>query len=157
MAGSKQRKRPARARKQKSFAAPALAGGANPALQPFRGHWSIVIHSGDGTSETHHVDVPAGKRLVIEFVTITAALPKRQHSVVTFYIRQSPTLRTPYWFHPRVVEPRRGTKYSHGLTQSTRIYADPATRVEVTASRGPATSSDVLVRVSFSGHLVDIP
>jgi len=149
-------KAPARAGKLRSGSAVMMLGGADPALQPYRAHWSMGIYSGE-SSKTRHLDVPAGKRLVIEFVTISAVLPKRQHTVVTFYVRSSPTLQTPYWFHPRISEPREGSRRSHGLSLCTRIYVDPGSRMEVTAARGPSTSSDALVRVSVSGYLADVP
>lgn len=97
--------------------------------------------------------VPAGKRLVIEFVSASCTTEGSGRIVAAYLTTSVGTQRTPHSFYPVLTgsTPDGGTiqVFSH----ATRLYADPATDVFATVtSIGGLGSCTSLV---FSGYLTN--
>ena len=125
----------------------------NPARQPFQARVTCSATI-DGCSE-FIPNPPAGKRLVIEYVTMQGEIPPGQ--VATFQIDTTAGgefavhdlgLSLPavaFGFVGRVV-----------IAQRVRLYADPGVPIHAAASRN-GSGSTVHFSFSISGYLVDLP
>ena len=133
----------------------ALSQVSSTVLQPFAQALSASFSNGfDIISAT--LNVPAGKRLVIETASLRVELPAGQ-SLVAF------TLRTmvggqlaDYSLFPNSA-PSGGANLSvYGITQPLKIYADPGTLVTATLVRSdPTAGTGTGFYIAISGYLVD--
>jgi hypothetical protein len=101
--------------------------------------------------------VPAGKRLVIEYASCSAA------DADDFLIGLSVKTRVGIVetnhlcpFDVRVNAGRPGTAMTYGGARTMRVYADPGTEVVVDFAGTPAAPSPIFSAV-LSGYLVDVP
>ena len=104
---------------------------------------------GTGTVTT----VPAGKRLVIEYVSANFQLPSTQ--AVVELVLQSPPGTVSHYLTPI----RTGVFGTHDLwsaSQQLRLYADGGDQVLAALSR-TGTTEAVSMSVSISGYLIDLP
>ncbi len=126
----------------------------NPARQPFQWPfvWSVAPGSFDEFSP--FVTVPAGKRLVIETISVQATADVVSH----IRIRIQTTADGQLSGHFIDVANRGGaaglTNF-HG-THAVRIYADPGSSVRFGAGRNDS-SGFVSVEAAISGYFVDVP
>lgn len=127
----------------------------NPARQPFQAtRTCTAVAQGAGCSFA--IGVPAGKRLVIEYVSLLALQPAGQ--VVLFEIETlinnvSVRHRLPI-SAPAINMFNTGSQTSIG--QQVRLYADPETAFSVSASRAPS-AGEATFFFSVSGYLVNVP
>ncbi len=112
----------------------------NPAFQPF-----AASRSSSGILVT----VPAGKRLVVEFVTAQQVIPVSNVSPGSIQLNVG--LAT-YFLAASSVRPTANNSNWHTISQSTRIYV-PAGQALTVSFEGSSTSNFV----SVSGYYVDIP
>ena len=98
--------------------------------------------------------VPAGKRLVIEFVSVRVEVPSGQKATVVLIA----VVGTAAAQHIIATAPLTGfgTADLFEASVPARIYADPATSVTAFVARTSATGS-ANAFVKFSGQLVDVP
>jgi hypothetical protein len=127
----------------------------HPARQPFADIKAISFDDGEAQDFTEFDPVPAGKRLVIETVTLRAQAAAGQIWDVTMFVTTN------------------GITIAHTLQLSTfqtlgdidirtatlpvRFYADPGTQVKVHAHREYGTVGFAGVNITVSGHHVSVP
>ena len=122
-----------------------------PALQPFEAKASMFTAS--GVSE--HVpllSVPAGKRLVIEYINAGATSSDPTADVVGIVIRDPNTNQT-YSFPGGRVFNIQGTGFL-AMSFPTRIYVNPGSALDVSVSLTNGAGGDA--QVTASGYLVDL-
>lgn len=125
-------------------------------LQPFQASVNSTQTTPSNVSTATLATVPAGKRLVIEFVTMTAQVPQGQHAE----IMEITTSTDPVGgvSHQLLIVPQPDAVIGDALfrsSQEVKLYANAGTQVQVLWRRnsnlGTATFSATL-----SGHLVDM-
>lgn len=126
----------------------------NPAFQPYEAFAPVQLSPGQATGMTTFT-VPAGKRLVVEFVTLTVGLPPGQH--VSFALINQHALTAT----------QQGAFFGYDtfvVSQSLRFYAGPGTPNAAMFSNGvvvQVTRDNSIDFASFnasiSGYLVDLP
>ena len=125
---------------------------SSPPLQPFAKELAASFPA-SGTSASAMFTVPAGKRLVIETVSLLIFLPSGQNfdsvSIATSVGGQTVN----YSLFPSPI-PQSGTVSLYGVTQPLKIYADAGTQV-VAAILRPIASGDGTLNLVISGYLVD--
>jgi hypothetical protein len=125
----------------------------NPALQPFQWFFSITFDPTQGTNGQSFT-VPAGKRLVIEFVSATVALERGLlvDAVVTTTVNG---IEGKHHFIPTMVGAAWGFQYSYLISMETRLYADPGTKVEFALTDNYTGNGGSWGTIS--GYLVNLP
>jgi hypothetical protein len=119
--------------------------------EPFAAGESITaqtIPNGDVSGE-HTFIVPAGKRLVIEYVNATMILPGGQNPFVLFIDAE----RNGTTFRYRLTPKPLAVNGYFSVEQAVTINADAGTAVRVVASRFPQTAGDGSFVYAVSGHL----
>ena len=126
--------------------------GDNPARQPFQKETDLYVTDGnEGASD--FFNVPANKRLVIEFVSSDSDVPNGQFPRIVL----ATSVGGLYDYH-FIVATRLGAVGGSDeffASQPTTIYADPGTNVIVGFTRN-AFSGLANCRVTVSGHFVDV-
>jgi hypothetical protein len=124
-------------------------GTPAPAAEPFQHHVSSFVQ------ETLSLTVPAGKRLVIEFYSGTAAT----HVPCTMAAMRIETNLSGTSMQHRLLavpvplgEPSEFNPYT--ISQQVRLYADPGTSVQFAASTNPGCPADF--QGAVSGYLIDV-
>ncbi len=119
----------------------------NPARQPFQ----VSILTGNFT-------VPAGKRLVIEFVSGLVVTPPtcrlRNLILMTSISIQGQQVIANHRFVPTLTA--SGISNDNLISQETRLYADPGTTVRVIPNFS-VQFCDAIGGFSVTGYLVDVP
>jgi len=141
-------------------ASPLPVVDANDARQPFQASTSS-IQDGTNVSTVTVATVPAGKRLVIEFVSATGQVPAGQHVAAM----QITTIAPPTGGHTHELLVNGQPPFVNGdalfrASQQVRLYADPG-------STGGADVRAHFIRsgiegqgqfsVTISGYLVNVP
>jgi hypothetical protein len=131
----------------------------NPAKQPFQAE--VVGGFADGASTTGDIiiaTVPAGKRLVIEYVSASGAMLHDQ-KVVRGEVAETLTLAPARWgiqYTPQGSNADRTRDY-FVATQPVRIYADPGS-ITCSAERDSVAGANPdSVTFTISGYFVDCP
>jgi hypothetical protein len=101
--------------------------------------------------------VPAGKRLVIEFISATGQVPAGQH-VVAWQIN---TIAPPFGgaVHDLLVHEQPAFVNGDALfraSQQVRLYANPGSEVRALLTRDDSVGQGQFT-VTISGYLVDVP
>jgi hypothetical protein len=124
----------------------------NPARQP----WSCdVLNYMPNVTDRNSFScpaVPAGKRLVIEFVSIRIQLPAGINIEAVAIVARSNGVSHLHYV-PVIPIPANSNRYT--VSQMVLIYADAATTVTGLAEGG--VSSDLVLLGSLSGYLVNMP
>jgi hypothetical protein len=124
----------------------------NPARQAFQDR--LTFNLADGFSEVCMpiAVVPAGKRLVIEYVSARVSLPGGQklRGVQLFN-----NLNGDFAYHYLMPAPT-GAFNEYVVGQPLRLYADANTQVSICASRD-LSAGTAQVLATISGYLVDMP
>jgi hypothetical protein len=124
-----------------------------PARSPFQAKLRIEL-PGDQCCQNGFVDVPAGKRLVIEYASALGIAPAGQ----TFNFEVGTLLNGHLSFDQNHLLPTLQHDPTGTATagQVVRIYADPGpAHVMLRASR--SGTGDAVAFMTVSGHLVDLP
>lgn len=122
---------------------------------PFQASFEINLPVGTG-GQNAGFQVPAGKRLVIEYVSGDALMPTGQKCLFSIFtsLAGQPT-GTRHLLETTTLG-QFGASVSFRASQVVRLYADPGTTVMLRADRDVATGTAV-ARMSLSGHLVAVP
>jgi len=116
---------------------------------PFQATVNISLAPGHG-GENGWVNVPAGKRLVIEFVSGEAFMPTGQKALFGIVVQNaSGTVR--HYLGTHAVGSFGGQDYFWVSTPA-KFYADAATKVDLRADRD-LTTGTATFRLSLSGYL----
>ncbi len=113
----------------------------------------IAIFLIDSFTASGAFDVPAGKRLVIRYVSAHADLPTGQRLLSLRLDTDHSGISILHWFVP-VSTGNIGTRARFAVAQDTQLYADPGTTVEFTAGRSTIGGGGT-IHVSVSGYLID--
>jgi hypothetical protein len=121
----------------------------NPARQPF--HFTQELRLQDVP-----FTVPAGKLLVIEFVSGSVHVPDFAHfrdrkSFPIVFTNSSEPESTIYWVVGDIIEVHPGS-FSYGISQTVRIYGSPGTVVDLL----PLRTSISYGLLTISGYFVDV-
>jgi hypothetical protein len=130
---------------------------ADPARQPFQNWASDTQADGTNGSTITIATVPAGKRLVIEFLSAVAQMPAGQHLVVC----QINTIAPPFGglTHELLINQQPAFVNGDALfraSQQVRLYADPGSQVRALMTRD-SSQGQALFLATLSGYLVDVP
>ncbi|HSP16677.1 MAG TPA: hypothetical protein VLV78_18165 [Thermoanaerobaculia bacterium] len=125
------------------------------ARQPFQ-VGAVGTQNGTNVSTLTVATVPVGKRLVIEFVSMSGQVPPGQH-VELFHITTS---AGPFGgaTHDFLVNPQPDAVIGDALfraSQQVRLYADPGTTVTATFRRN-SSAGLTTYGATISGYLVDL-
>ena len=126
----------------------------NPALQPVQANANCFANSIDSCSVAI-LTVPPGKRLVIEYVSMAAAVPANQGATLTINTIAGGGEATQFFPLSPPAVPINGATGTF-LGQQVRIYADPGRTVLVGGLR-TSTAGDARFDFGISGHLVNVP
>lgn len=128
----------------------------NPARQPFQMGFPFTMNS--GTQQVFQsFTVPAGKRLVIEYVSMgSGSVPVGQH----LFIIITTTVGAVGAFHFVAVTPQGSIPPPNAAdtfvaSQPMRVYADPGTTVTIQMQRDSADGA-CGPNLTVSGYLVDV-
>ncbi len=129
-----------------------VSSGDDPARLAFQTEISINLPS-DNLSGSDHFSVPAGKRLVIRYVSALALLPTGQKLIHLGLTTDLGDTSASHRFVP-VFTGSSGPRDFFLAAQDTQVHADPGTVVTIFAGR--SNSSDIgAVNVDVSGYLID--
>ncbi len=122
------------------------------AREPFHRQFALDWSDGSGFS-TASYSVPSGKRLVVEYASLSAYLPA---SGQTMFVRITTSVGGAEAFHTLALQKREdyGVLKQFEGAHLVRLYADPATTVRVAAGRLPAADT-ANCTLTLSGYLVD--
>ena len=128
---------------------------ADPARQPFQNSASATQDEGTNGSTITIATVPAGKRLVIEFLSAVAQMPPGQHLVVC----QINTIAPPFGglTHELLINEQPAFVNGDALfraSQQVRLYANPGSQVRALMTRD-SSAGQALFLATLSGYLVD--
>jgi hypothetical protein len=128
----------------------------NPAFQPFA---KSDVHVPEaGGSDTITFDVPAGKRLVIELVTIGGTLSSGNALATAAISTRQPdgsTVKHDLTIPPLFINSSGRPEYT--ITHPLRLYAEPGSgSVSIRVAR-QGLGDTFSVGASISGYLVDLP
>lgn len=126
----------------------------NPARQPFQIGLGISVANGNLTANGSFT-VPAGKQLVIEFVSALAAISSGQKLTLQFSTTGggAPVAFTLPAFLQGTFG---GTVDDYAVAQQMRVYADPGTSVQFVLTQNNTTAG-ALADIGVSGYLVNVP
>ena len=127
----------------------------NPDKHAFQANVEISLPPGT-EGQNGFVTVPAGKRLVIEYVSAQAFLPSGQKGLFSVIVSlQGQATGTWHYLESTVVGPFGGQDCFQ-CGRLVKLYADPGTTVMLRTDRDSPTGSG-LSRMTLSGHLVSVP
>lgn len=125
---------------------------------PFHFQFALDFPDGEGLAQASYT-VPADKRLVIEYASLSAYLPPDGQ---TIFVRIITTANTGYAttdaFHTLYIQKREdyGVLKQFEGAHTVRIYANPGTQVRVSMGRLPFNNT-ASGNVTLSGRLEDLP
>lgn len=128
---------------------------SNDARQPFQ-KTAVGTQNGTNASTLTIATVPAGKRLVIEFISVSGQVPPGQH-VEFFHLD---TVAGPFGAasHDLLVNAQPDAVIGDALfraSQQVRVYADTGTQVSVMVRRN-SNAGSASYGATISGYLVDL-
>ena len=124
-------------------------GSRQPLHRQFALDWPDGVDEATGTYV-----VPADKRLVVEYASLSAYLPPSGQSM---FIRILTTVGGDDAFHNLSVRQREdyGVLKQFDAGHVVKIHADPGSTVQIKAGRTPFTGP-ANANLTFSGHLVEV-
>jgi hypothetical protein len=125
---------------------------------PGRSAFAYFENSEWGNSSSPHAEftVPAGKRLVIESVSVQADLPTGQNMLSAAVQALVNGKLQDYFMAPTFTGLERLNLHRHYVaSQQTTVYADAGTTVSVFAIRDSIATDGGHFNVSVQGHLID--
>jgi hypothetical protein len=124
----------------------------NPARQPFNQQFTISLQDGEYGKASDSFQVPAGKRLVIEFVSVSVQLPTGQGPGASFAGIDIPLVKGLYSVF--------STDFFTG-NQLMRLYIEPGASIAGSLFRSAngsyATSGAAACSIAVSGYYVNLP
>lgn len=130
----------------------------NPAFQPYQVQESVGVTSPNGYYKTASFDVPAGKRLVIELVTIKAAVdPGERITEARVEVTKAGGGVLSHHLTPTALGVSPGGGETFAVTQPLRLYCEAGTGALKIQTERTSTSGAYLTLFSVSGYLIDLP
>jgi hypothetical protein len=137
----------------------------NPARQPFSVHRDVTVPQ-NALANFEMVQIPVGKRLVIEQVSVRASVPSSTHEVAYAMVRSFYQIGNGLFdnntYVPLTPVGHDGLNDNYVATQQTRVYADNnigglQLYLYRSADALNQFTGDVSGTVFISGYLVDLP
>ncbi len=125
----------------------------NPARQAFQEDLTFTLPDNFSEVCSPLTTVPAGKRLVIEYISGKASFPAADQKLRHLSIRT--TLNGNLVYHYLAPTPT-GVFNEYVAAQQVRLYADANTLPHICLGRGNLNDGVVSVHVSISGYLIDM-
>jgi hypothetical protein len=130
----------------------------NPPLQPFAQSLSARLQSGRPDIAASF-EVPDGKRLVIETVSLLLSLPVGNNYdsfTIETTVGGQPIFTSLF---PNRIFSSNSVEVAFGITQQLKLYADPGTKVTAHLSQSFISPSNYIngFNLVISGYLVDAP
>jgi hypothetical protein len=117
-------------------------------------HVSESLRTAEALSQHPVFNVPAGKRLVIEFVSVVLEVPHDEWAGVAIENRLNGAAARNWLELGRL---RRVSSDRFTASEQVRLYADPGTVVQVFLARDPLGAGGEMVgSINLSGYLVDL-
>lgn len=133
----------------------AATGGVSSASNAFQG--KITGNWNDGQGIAHGtLAIPAGKRLVVEFISINISLVLGQNVVDSFLTSTVDGNQVDYRLGVNANAAFPVSPFSHTIDKPVHIYADSGSDLAASISRSPA-SGGASFSISVSGYLIDLP
>jgi hypothetical protein len=127
----------------------------NPDKHPFQASLQVSLPPGT-EGQNGFVNVPAGKRLVIEYVSGQAFLPTGQKALFSVIVSlQGQNIGTWHYLESSAIG-AFGSQDCFQCGRMVRLYADPGTTVMLRTDRDSPAGTG-LSRMSLSGHFVSVP
>jgi hypothetical protein len=121
---------------------------ADPDQNAFQRSYELHVHPDDGDFGAHTtIPVPAGKRLVIEYISIA------EYGDGEFQLMILDTTLNGVACQLRIGVPKDGGGLGINVDKQVRIYSDTNIHLEIVSSSGGSKG----LFITFSGHLVDLP
>ena len=133
---------------------PGVRDADNPARQPFQAELFLTGISGSA-GFLQVGQVPAGKRLVIENISVSGVTPTGQRVFVGLIT----TLGDFIARHPLLVHAQGTNETGEAefvISQQVRLYADPGSNLTFYVKRSSTTGQAVFFYATISGYLVDV-
>ena len=131
----------------------------NSDFSPFQGVAGIFIPAGSLIGQATLTTVPAGKRLVVEYLDGRAELPVGQRiTIVRFLADVSPFVQIEHCFgadFQATGQATGGPVDWHTFNHLLRAYADPGTGIEVFVNRSNSAGT-ASARVNLTGYFVSV-
>jgi hypothetical protein len=136
---------------------PTVRDADNPTRQPFQTGTGLHMDQGVGETGFDFTTVPAGKRLIIDYVSVFGIMPTGEKLVSAEILLIQPDHVSYLQSFFRISA--QGADYFGDYfvaSDQVRLYADPGTTVRAHVRRDDASGA---AQVSFliSGHFVDLP
>jgi hypothetical protein len=125
----------------------------NPAQQPYAENVLVGINEDERSGSSHFSSIPAGKRLVIEYVNVDAQYPAGQGMFMTLSVHTNGA-QLVYGF-PASLQASLASLDEVLGSHPVRIYVDSETEPVFTCFRPGSTSSVALCQMTISGHFID--
>ena len=122
---------------------------------PFQISLPLSLPNGTG-GQNAAFQVPAGKRLVIEYVSGDALMPTGQKCLFSIFTSLAGQATGTQHVLETVALGKFGATDQFRTAQVVRLYADPGTNVTLRADRDLATGT-ATARMSLAGQLVAVP
>jgi hypothetical protein len=126
----------------------------DPASSAFQGNLIINFGDGEGLS-SGTLAVPAGKRLAIEFISITSSIPADQELVDILLTTTVNGTALDYRLSVQATG-SDASPYKYVADKLVRIYADSGANLVAVASRTPGNGG-ANIQIRLSGYLVNLP
>ncbi len=135
---------------------PLAVRDVDSARQPFQQEVSVSVSDG-ATNGFATIDVPAGKRLVVEYVSGYAVVPAGQTAAFSLQTTVNGVAQSHFLIGegPRTVDGTNPDQFR--VSQLTRLYADGAAFTRVGINRGSPHTDSASGFMTVSGYLVDLP
>ena len=130
----------------------AVTAADNPAKQPFQAFVPVYLPNRQNSATGPTIPVPAGKRLVIQMVSVWRSGTLAPGEGVRAYV--GCTVKSSLIFYPLPFVPTDGT-VAPGTMQAVTLYADSGTDLMINVFRN-GTSGDEADFASVTGYLVDM-
>jgi hypothetical protein len=131
----------------------------NSDFSPFHGVVTIFMRAGALFGQATLTTVPAGKRLVVEYLDGRAELPVGQRiTLVRFAADVSPFQQIEHCFGAKfqaTAQAPGGPVDCQTFNHLLRAYADPGTSIEVFVNRSDSTGT-ASARVNLTGYFVNL-
>jgi hypothetical protein len=131
----------------------------HPARQPFQRQGVFFIDV-DALAGADQIEIPAGKRLVLEYVALTTNPRVEEDDGISLFLFATCASCGPE-AGLRILLHNQGTLVNGQFTalvgsQEIRLYADPGTTLKVVAERDHVTGSTLFVNYTLVGYFVDV-
>jgi hypothetical protein len=139
---------------------PLLVRSADPVMarRPFQKFLLISLGPGDVSTNGELIEVPAGERLVIEFVTLFATFIEDSWLHIVLSLSGDGEVYVSHHFvpaHDRIIA--NSIRRVIHMSEMTRLTAAPGTTLNVHISRGGSTSEARSVQITLAGYFEAVP